>query len=141
MFAKHQCRWPPSETLTAKTMAEQQIETLLQSQNAFTQNIQHIFTHDRKTIIQSIEKCLDEETMFELQNKLFSDIKEMFPQYKLYKPIKRKRRDLLAGDVYTYGFSIINACEMTDLKTCIRQSLPGTSCDDDDDEGIVCAES
>ena len=117
-------------------MAEKHVETLLQSPNAFTQNMQHIFSHDRKTIVHAIEKCLDDDTMFELQNKLFSDIKEMFPQYKLYKPIKRKRRDLLAGDLFTYGFSIVNATEMTELKTSIRPvsdhslAIP-PSCDDD----------
>ena len=94
-------------------MAEKDIETLLQLPNAFTQNMQHIFSHDRKTIVQAIETCVDDDTMFELQNKPFIDLKDMFPQYKLYNPIKRKRRDLLAGDLFTYGFSIVNATEMT----------------------------
>ena len=49
-------------------MAEKHIETLLQSPNAFSQNMQHIFSNDRNTIVQAIEKCLDDDTMFELQN-------------------------------------------------------------------------
>ena len=39
--------------------------------------MQSIFSHDRKTIVEAIEKCLDDDTMFELQNKLFSDIKNV----------------------------------------------------------------
>ena len=77
--------------------------------------------------------------MFELQNTLFSDIKEMFPQYKLYKPIKRKRRELLAGDLCAYGFSIVNATDMTALKTSLRpvsdHRLPKPPSCDDDEEG------
>ena len=71
--------------------------------------MKHICSYGRKSIVQAVEKWLDDDNMFELQTKLFGDIKEMFPQCILYKPIKRKRRDLLAGDLYTYGFSMVNA--------------------------------
>ena len=60
------------------------------------------------------------------------------------KVIKRKRKDLLAGDVYQFGYSIDNLLETTELRSCLKTShdrslLSQSSSPQDDDTAAVSA--
>ena len=88
----------------------------------FLSNLPTIFCYDRRTIVTHLEDKHSEESLFELQNKLHIQLLEKFPQYAGSKVIKRKRKDLLAGDAYQFGYSIVNLLETTELKSCLKTS-------------------
>ena len=110
----------------------------------FLSNLPKIFCYDRRTIVTHLEDKHSEESLFELQNKLHIQLLEKFPQYVGSKVIKRKRKDLLAGDVYQFGYSIDNLLETTELRSCLKTShdrslLSQSSSPQDDDTAAVSA--
>ena len=110
----------------------------------FLSNLTTIFCYDRRTIVTHLEDKHSEESLFELQNKLHIQLLEKFPQYAGSKVIKRKRKDLLAGDAYQFGYSIFNLLETTELKSCLKTSydrllLSQSSSPQNDDTAAVSA--
>ena len=110
----------------------------------FLSNLPKVFCYDRRTIVTHLEEKHSEESLFELQNKLHIQLLEKFPQYVGSKVIKRKRKDLLAGDAYQFGYSIVNLLETTELKSCLKTShdrllLSQSSSPQDDDTATVSA--
>ena len=110
----------------------------------FLSNFPKIFCYDRRTIVTHLEDKHSEESLFELQNKLHIQLLEKFPQYAGSKVIKRKRKDLLAGDAYQFGYAIVNLLETTELKSCLKTShdrllLSQSSSPQDDDTAAVSA--
>ena len=110
----------------------------------FLSNLPKIFCYDRRTIVTHLEDKHSEESLFELQNKLHIQLLEKFPQYVGSKVIKRKRKDLLAGDVYQFGYSIDNLLETTELRSCLKTShdrslLSQSSSPQDEDTAAVSA--
>ena len=86
---------------------------------SFMKHLVDIFAHVKTDIIEFCES-ISMSTLLAIRTELFKELQNIFP-HDDYELSERRKLTIIADDVYTLGFSLVNKCQHKNLNKIVRK--------------------